>query len=566
LTKGNTMTNPIGFIVNGAAVQVADDGASLLEVLRDRLGLRGAKDGCSPQGQCGCCTVLVDGQPRVACVTPASRVRGRSITTIEALPEADAWANALCATGGSQCGFCTPGIIMRLAVRPADPKQALLAHLCRCTGWQTILEAADLMYGDDPTGDRAPEAGSLEVVASNPLAPANATAFAFAEHASDLAASTTGAIGASETGRSGAVNRPGAAERASIEGRTPQAVGAFVALGQGGFADDTSPTNALIAVTAADGTWVVGDTLTDARRRAGKVQGRRTTAPVLWPIEVPAGNWVRTLQTTWVEPAYVEPDATWCLPGGEPVSSLANGGAFGGKHHGAALAIELGVVARRLADEAGQAVKVILSREDVVRLGPKRPPIAAGIRADGTGVIRVAATPGVAAAIQAFGAGFEVEEVSIPGLATSIDIRAAGWAEAAILLASLAASSDGSTIASPDGAWATASIAADGSIHVSVDAGEPLDEIVLRSYCIGAAHQALSWVRSEAIVTNEAGEPQDLTIRSFGILRAIDMPAVTVTVEGSNGPPVNGSDAVFAAVAAAAWRASGFAPRWPTSR
>ncbi len=62
--------------VNGQSVTVADDGASLLEVLRDRAGIKSAKDGCSPQGQCGCCTVLVDGEPRVACVTPARRVAG----------------------------------------------------------------------------------------------------------------------------------------------------------------------------------------------------------------------------------------------------------------------------------------------------------------------------------------------------------------------------------------------------------------------------------------------------------------------------------------------------------
>ncbi|MGH9149585.1 MAG: (2Fe-2S)-binding protein, partial [Acidimicrobiales bacterium] len=71
--------------VDGRLVEVADDGASLLEVLRDRLGLRSAKDGCSPQGQCGCCTVLVDGQPRVACVTPARRVAGRAVTTLDGL-------------------------------------------------------------------------------------------------------------------------------------------------------------------------------------------------------------------------------------------------------------------------------------------------------------------------------------------------------------------------------------------------------------------------------------------------------------------------------------------------
>ena len=66
----------LSLTVDGTPVDVADDGSTLLDVLRDQLGHRSPKDGCSPQGQCGCCTVLVDGQPRVACVTPARRVRG----------------------------------------------------------------------------------------------------------------------------------------------------------------------------------------------------------------------------------------------------------------------------------------------------------------------------------------------------------------------------------------------------------------------------------------------------------------------------------------------------------
>ncbi|HEX7443924.1 MAG TPA: 2Fe-2S iron-sulfur cluster-binding protein, partial [Acidimicrobiales bacterium] len=91
----------------------------------------------------------MDGSPRVACVTPVRRLDGRDVTTLEGLPEsvrAD-WAGALVSSGGSQCGFCTPGIVMRLAALDgpvADDRidQALLAHLCRCTGWQTIREAA----------------------------------------------------------------------------------------------------------------------------------------------------------------------------------------------------------------------------------------------------------------------------------------------------------------------------------------------------------------------------------------------------------------------------------------
>ncbi len=95
--------------------------------------------------------------------------------------------------------------------------------------------------------------------------------------------------------------------------------------------------------------------------------------------------------------------------------------------------------------------------------------------------------------------------------------------------------------------------------------GEPLDEVVLRSYCIGAAHMALGWVRSEGIAVDAGGEPQDLTIRSFGILRAVDMPRIEVRIDADDGPPVNGSDAVFAAVAAAAWRHIGHPAEWPAA-
>ena len=66
---------------------MADDGSSLLDVLREQLGIRSVKDGCSPQGQCGCCTVWVDGAPRVACVTPVRRLAGRQVTTLDGLPE-----------------------------------------------------------------------------------------------------------------------------------------------------------------------------------------------------------------------------------------------------------------------------------------------------------------------------------------------------------------------------------------------------------------------------------------------------------------------------------------------
>jgi aerobic-type carbon monoxide dehydrogenase small subunit (CoxS/CutS family) len=499
---------PVELQVDGQDVSVPDDGASLLEALRDRLGIRSPKDGCSPQGQCGCCTVLVDGAPRVACVTPVRRVAGRQITTLDGLPEADrqAWADAFTACGASQCGFCTPGIIVRLAATAGRvaPEEALLAHLCRCTGWRTILDAA-------------------AAVTASPAIPR------------DLEA---------------------AGRRATIEGHAPQAVGPHVALGQGGFADDTAPLDALVAVPDGRGGWAVGETLTEARARAGKVQGRRTTIEPRPPLDLPPGDWALTLRTSWVEPAYLEPDASWCAPGGQPASALANGGAFGGKLHSPAPA-----AARQLADELGRPVRVLLSREDVVRVGPKRPPLAAGVRADGTGVVRVARTPGIAEAIRSVAPGLEVEEVDVPGPPTSADIRAAGWAEAAVLLAALAKEA---RVVAPNGAQAEAHFDASGNVHVRVACGQPLDDVVLRSYCVGAAHMALGWVRSEGIAVDDEGVAHDLTIRSFGILRAKDMPDVTVEIEPADGPPVNGSDAVFAAVAAAAWLADGLSGQWPT--
>jgi len=507
----------IELVVNGERVSVSGTG-SLLDVLREELGIRSAKDGCSPQGQCGCCTVWVDGRPRVACVTPAGRVRGRTVTTIEGLEAADAWAQSFHRNGGSQCGFCTPGIIMRSAAlddearrSPDAVRSAMLAHLCRCTGWQPIVDSVtrvDVADGGGPTS----------------------------------------------------IDTDAAELRARIEGGVPQTVGPQVALGGGGFADDTAPDGALVAVRGADGDWVVGETLAEARRLSGKVQGRRTTAPLAWPLETPEGDWARTLRTTWVEPAYLEPDASWCEPGGEPASALGNGGAFGGK-----ASTELPAVARRLADEYGRPVRVLASREDVVRHGPKRPPVAAGIRPDGTGLMHAVRTPGLAEAVAAVAPGIEVIERDVAGPPTSLALRGAGWAEAAVLLASLP-TGDEYTVRTPAGGEATAAIDDDGTVHVRVRCGDPLDQVVLRSYCMGAIHMALGWVGSEGLSVDEDGEPHDLTIRSFGILRAVDTPPLEVTIEPSDDPPVNGSDAVFAAVATAAWARTGFAQDWPTGR
>jgi hypothetical protein len=329
----------------------------------------------------------------------------------------------------------------------------------------------------------------------------------------------------------------------------------------------------MVAVPDGEGGWVLADTLQEARRRAGKVQGRRTTVALRPPVEVPPGDWDLTLQTAFVEPAYLEPDASWCAPGGEPSGVLANGGAFGGK-----VGSDLGEVARRLADEHGRPVRVVLAREDVVRLGPKRPPIAAGIDRHGRGVIRVARTPG-SDDLAGWRASFQerlpdcrVEETLVAGPRVSSALRGAGWVEAAVLIAGVehfdwpaGPQSPEVTVRSPDGGDATVSLG-DGEVHVRVAAGEVLDEVVLRSYCVGAVHQALGWVRSEGLVVDEHGAVLDLTIRSFGILPARAMPPVTVEIHAGRHPACNVSDAVFAATAAAAWISAGRVARWPIER
>ena len=147
------------------------------------------------------------------------------------------------------------------------------------------------------------------------------------------------------------------------------------------------------------------------------------------------------------------------------------------------------------------------------------------------------------------------------GPPTSTDLRAAGWAEAELLLA--AATGSRRPVVASEGGRATAEVV-EGRIHVEVDAGSPLDAVVLRSYAIGAAHMAFGWVTSEGLTVDEAGTVHDLTIRSFGVPRAVDTPPIHVDVVASDGPPVNGSDAVFAAVAAAVWLHQGTPTDLPT--
>jgi aerobic carbon-monoxide dehydrogenase small subunit len=150
--------------VNGQTRQADDvwEGESLLFVLRERLGLPGSKNACE-QGECGSCTVYLDDVPVCACLVAAGQASGRSIVTVEGLAsgtDLHPVQQAFLRTGAVQCGFCTPGLIVAahdLLTRTPGPtdsqiREALAGNLCRCTGYEKILDAVRLaarqMTGD----------------------------------------------------------------------------------------------------------------------------------------------------------------------------------------------------------------------------------------------------------------------------------------------------------------------------------------------------------------------------------------------------------------------------------
>jgi aerobic-type carbon monoxide dehydrogenase small subunit (CoxS/CutS family) len=170
------------FTLNGRRLDVdAPPLRRLLDVLREDCGLTGTKEGCG-EGECGACTVLLDGLPVNACLVPFAQVRGREVTTVEGV-RARA-ASALAREGGTQCGACTPGIVMAAATlgpRPtaAQVRQALAGNLCRCTGYVAVVRAlAGTRAAPPPTvrrigrAARAPRAAARQGVATGREQPA----------------------------------------------------------------------------------------------------------------------------------------------------------------------------------------------------------------------------------------------------------------------------------------------------------------------------------------------------------------------------------------------------------
>ena len=151
-----TDTDRVELTVNGEATSVSSRHPHLLAALREELGIISPKDGCSPQGQCGCCTVMIDGKASITCQMSMAKAAGKSITTIEGMDQAavQRYADTFAACGALQCGFCTPGIVVR-AKAQIDKKGAELTreemarhlggHLCRCTGYVKILDAIEAL-------------------------------------------------------------------------------------------------------------------------------------------------------------------------------------------------------------------------------------------------------------------------------------------------------------------------------------------------------------------------------------------------------------------------------------
>ena len=143
------------FTVNGEPVEVEASGMRrLLDVLREDLGLTGTKEGCG-EGECGACSVLLDGQVVDACLIPLSQARGASVRTVEGLASdgrLGTLQQAFLETGGAQCGICTPGMLvageafLASGAEPTDDniREAIAGNLCRCTGYTKIIEAIAL--------------------------------------------------------------------------------------------------------------------------------------------------------------------------------------------------------------------------------------------------------------------------------------------------------------------------------------------------------------------------------------------------------------------------------------
>jgi len=440
------------FTLNGHEVTTDyEEGQHFLDVLRENLGITTVKDGCSPQGVCGCCTILLDDKPALACLLAPAQVANREVTTLEGLPEhqRQLLAETFVRSGAVQCGFCTPGIAVRaahlldrgLATDRDRVKKALAGHLCRCTGYHRIVDAIELAGRGTagpatPVGDGVGDPslryrGHEQVLGTKPFVADMAVDgmlhgfLVLSEHprARVLGIET----GAAETAPGvlrvlTADDIPGVRRHGLIISDWP----VMVAPGE-----KTRYVGDVLAV-------VVADTRHHARRAAELVEVQvEVLEPVTDPeaalekgapaihhggnllevcafsrgdVEAALADSVHTVEaefrTQRIEHAFLEPEAALAIPvDGErltvysqgqgvhddqrqiaailgietdrvAVELVTNGGAFGGKED-----LSVQAHAALAAWLLGRPVKIVLSREQSLRIHPKRHPITMRYRA-----------------------------------------------------------------------------------------------------------------------------------------------------------------------------------------
>jgi xanthine dehydrogenase molybdenum-binding subunit len=452
----------VEFTLNGAARSLdVEAGESLLDALRERCGLRSLKDGCQPQGQCGCCLAIVDGAAKVTCATPAEKIAGHDVLTLDGLSpeERELTARAFVAAAGLQCGFCIPGIALRakhlLDHDPAPTRdqiaRTLDVHLCRCTGYVKILDAIELLararrgetipapVDDGGVGASLQRFHGAEMVLGERPYVADMTREGLLHGALTLSPHARARVARIDTARARAV--PGVRAVVTAADVPGERFYGLIYDDWPGFVAEGEEVRCAGDVLAA----VAADDRATARRAAELVEvAYEPLPPVLEPEDalregapqvnprhpnllqrsvirrgeadaalarsahVVSGTW----KTQRIEHLYLEPEAALCEPlpdGGLAlytegqgiyddrrqvarflamreddlyVELVPNGGAFGGKE-------DMSVQAQTalLARVSGRPVKLVLSREESIRLHPKRHPITmhftAGCDAEG---------------------------------------------------------------------------------------------------------------------------------------------------------------------------------------
>lgn len=441
----------IRFNLNGQPASVEDDGElTLLAALRDRLGIISPKDGCSPQGKCGCCTVFINGKPLMSCLQKASRMEGKDIVTLEGVEprKREVLARAFVQVAGLQCGYCIPGIAAKTAalldkdpnISEAKIRKGLHANLCRCTGYVKIIDAVKVA-AEHWTGDTLPPLPEDESVgASSARYQGRERVLGEQPYVDDMTVPEMlyGAVRLSDHPRArvvkidatqakampgvhaviGAADVPGAAKVGLIvkdwpafiaEGQVTHCVGSIIAA----VAADTRE-QARAAAAAIDITYEVLEPVTSPQAAmaddAPQVHADRSNllstcafgrGDVDAAIEASAHVLTESFHTQRIEHAFLEPEACLVVPeddGGvrvytqsqgvhddqKQIASLLgkeledvrvelvpNGGGFGGKED---LSIQ-GHTAL-LAHHIGRPVKLTITRDQSIRVHPKRHPIS----------------------------------------------------------------------------------------------------------------------------------------------------------------------------------------------